>query len=131
MKARIPYSRIPYSKSQILAAKTVVSSMQNEFAQRFLKIMLMTLHEQEGFGKKRITEFYNVFDSAVDDMHKDPAYWDKVDRLLIDEYGLAFAREDYERMESIFYKGPEITEREANEAMKDYKTWLSIHQKEG
>ena len=68
-------------------------------SRRMVKISCLVMHTVFGFGFRRIQRFAAEINRLADESRRDPAFWDHVDKLLIDEIGLAFDREDYEQME--------------------------------
>lgn len=69
-----------------------------EHTRRILKIACIALNEKFGFGAKRCGQFLEEVTSISDKHMDDEAFWIHADKRL-DQIGLPFIPEDYERME--------------------------------
>lgn len=89
MKARIPPKRalLPPDKELIRA---YVDQHQNNVTRRFLKLACAVLHTEFGFGTGRLGKFLAKLNRITDD---DIIWW-HVDKLLIDQLGIEFEREE-------------------------------------
>ena len=97
-------ARIPPDKRMTLAAKSAVDQYiyekTHDELMRFLKIVNVVLNRHFGFGKTRLNRFNAELNSEMSKHKGDPALWVTIDRILIDEIGLPFKREDYESREN-------------------------------
>jgi len=114
MKAR--YTSLPDKRTKDIYEREV-RSMQKDFAVLYEKLCIYNMYMELGFGVKRITAFFDKMGDSVDRMREDPAFWDKVDRTVIDKLGFDYPRCDCEFMEKTFYKPPEISEKEKKQAL--------------
>lgn len=88
-----------------------------QFATLMIKLVLYVTATELSFGRKRLIRLWQAIEDSFDTMHTDPIYWDKLDRLLIDELKLDLPRCDCEFMERQFYRPPEVTADEAQAAV--------------
>ena len=114
MKAR--YTSFPDKRTKDIYEREV-RSMQKDFAVLYEKLCIYNMYMELGFGVKRITAFFDKMGDSVDRMREDPAFWDKVDRTVIDKLGFDYPRCDCEFMEKTFYRPPEISEKEKKQAL--------------
>lgn len=89
MKARIPGSRA-LLKPDKKAVRDYVDQHQKDVARRLLKLACVTLHLHFGFGKERLGRFLMQMNGLMGD----ELLWWHVDKLLIDQIGLEFDREE-------------------------------------
>lgn len=114
MKAR--YTALPDKRTKEVYNRKL-QEMQSGFAVLYEKLLIFTLHTEFGYGHKRISDIIEQVAAKVDDMHNSPVFWDKVDEDVIDNLGFEYPRCDYEAMEKIFYKPPEVTAEEKRQAV--------------
>ena len=89
MKARIPGSRA-LLKPDKKAVRDYVDQHQKDVTRRLLKLACVTLHLHFGFGKERLGRFLMQMNGLMGD----ELLWWHVDKLLIDQIGLEFDREE-------------------------------------
>ena len=89
MKARIPGSRA-LLKPDKKAVRDYVDQHQKDVTRRLLKLACVTLHLHFGFGKERLGRFLMQMNGLMGD----ELLWWHVDKLLIDQVGLEFEREE-------------------------------------
>lgn len=89
MKARIPGSRA-LLKPDKKAVRDYVDQHQKDGTRRLLKLACVTLHLHFGFGKERLGRFLMQMNGLMGD----ELLWWHVDKLLIDQIGLEFDREE-------------------------------------
>lgn len=89
MKARIPGSRA-LLKPDKKAVRDYVDQHQKDVARRLLKLACVTLHMHFGFGRERLGKFLMQMNGLMGD----ELLWWHVDKLLIDQIGLEFDREE-------------------------------------
>lgn len=116
MKAH--YTSFPDKRSQRLYAD-MSKDMQERFAILYEKVLIHTLNQKFGWGVKRIKELVDEMNAAVDEMHNSPTFWDKVDEVVIKKMGFDYPKCDYEYMEKVFYKPPEISMQDKRAAVAD------------
>jgi len=98
MKARIPLNTKVKKQVQIeVEAEWHKLEKQKsvEMAQRCLKVFLYVLNRDHGFGKKRLTEFYNRCGEFLATADSNEVFWEQVDRTIIDTYGFNELGRDY------------------------------------
>ena len=90
---------------------------ERAFATVMIKLVMYVYSTTEHKGKAATERFWNNIEESLDLMHTDPVFWDRVDALLIDKYKYDLPPFDLEYMEQAFYRPPEITEKEAEQAV--------------
>lgn len=98
MKARIP-GKNQLSKRQKKAIEEYANEHfekeQFDYMRKLLKIMCVALNELYGFGGKRLAPLIQKISDVCEEYEHDEIYWHHVDRIVIDEMGLEFDREEY------------------------------------
>ncbi len=94
MKARIPPNNRMTSVAKSAVDRYIYEKTHDELM-RFLKIVNVVLNRHFGFGKTRLNRFNSELNGEMAKHQGDPALWVTIDRILIDEIGLPFEREDY------------------------------------
>lgn len=107
MKARIP-PKNRLSRSAIKAVNEYAAEKSHDELTRFLKMVNVVLNRYFKLGKKRLNRFNSLLRDEMMKHQGDPALWVTVDRILIDEIGLPFQREDYERREQAMIEAKKI-----------------------
>ena len=98
MKARIPLPNDLKSavKTEIAAEwKKIQKEKSLEMAQRCLKVYLYVLNRDYGFGKKRLTDFYNRCGEFMKTSDDNEVFWEQLDKVIIDTYGFSELGRDY------------------------------------
>ena len=93
MKAHIP-ARAALSKEAKLAVKEYVDSYEKDCMRRFLKLSCVALHtdEKDPYGAVRLARYLKrITEPALND---DEIFWHHVGKLLIDQMGIQFEREE-------------------------------------
>ena len=72
------------------AVRDYVDQYQKDVTRRLLKLACVALHLEFGFGKDRLGRFLMKMNSLMGD----ELLWWHVDKLLIDQIGLEFDREE-------------------------------------
>lgn len=98
MKARIPPQR-KLNRQTLGAVDDYMRQKTHSELTRFLKIVIVVLNRYFGFGTKRLNRFSSLLNAEMAKHQGDPALWVTVDKIVIDELKLPFAREDYEERE--------------------------------
>ena len=72
-----------------------------DMANRFFKLFCVALHREPKFrfGKYRLSRVLQVVNDMCVEAEKDEIFWYHVDRIVIEEIGLDFVKEDYDRMD--------------------------------
>lgn len=89
MKARIP-GRRALLKPDKQAVRDYVDQHQKDVTRRLLKLACVSLPLEFGFGKGRLGRFLMKMNSLMGD----ELLWWHIDKLLIDQVGLEFDREE-------------------------------------
>ena len=100
MKARTPYFRTAKEKRMIRDEvmtewRKIEAEELRKMAQRCLKIFLLVLHRDHGFGKKRANDFYKACGELLAGSQDDEVFWEHVDRVVIDYLGITEFERDY------------------------------------
>lgn len=98
MKARIPLPNDLKSavKTEIAAEwRKIQKEKALEMAQRCLKVYLYVLNRDYGFGKKRLTDFYNRCGEFMATADDNEVFWEQLDKVIIDTYGFNELGRDY------------------------------------
>lgn len=98
MKARIPPQR-KLNRQTLGAVDDYMRQKTHNELMRFLKIVNVVLNRRFGFGTVRLNRFNSMLNEEMAKHQGDPALWVTVDKIVIDELKLPFAREDYEERE--------------------------------
>jgi len=98
-----------------------ISEMQKGFAVLYEKLLIYTFHTEFGFGEKRLKQMFEAVTAQVDNMHDDPAFWDKVDKDVIGNLHFDYPKCDCEFMEKVFYKPPQVSAEEKRLAVSDFR----------
>lgn len=78
-------------------------------AQRCLKIFLFVLHRDYGFGKKRLTDFYNACGALLATADTNVVFWEQIDRSIVDELGFTELGRDYTERGKAVREGEHVT----------------------
>lgn len=90
MKARIPADKKLTSREK-LACEEYVRVKEGGATRRLLKLMCVALHK-EGFGTMRLGRVLDEMNAMIN--QKDEILWWHIDKLVIDQLGIAFEREE-------------------------------------
>lgn len=101
MKARIKpvYS---VNKKQKEAVKEYIQEemkvQQAGVTRRVFKLWCASLNKTYGLGKGRLSVVLGDVSKLCEEKENDPVFWAHIDKLVIEQIGLDFIREDYEAM---------------------------------
>ena len=102
MKARIPNSA-KFSKKQQEAINKLIKEQYEKEAQdiirRVYKLLCVTMNEEHGHGKTRCLRTIDKIARLSEEHKHDEVFWYHVDKVVIEQMGIPFECEDYERME--------------------------------
>lgn len=99
MKARIPMQFTNKQKAAIRDAVEQETRRQEQGnVRRIFKLLCASLHEEYGFGKVRCMRILDRINKTAAEHDHDEVYWHHVDTLM-EQMGLAFVREDYEKVD--------------------------------
>ena len=92
MKARMP---IPNRQKKRLReyAAAEIEAQGKDRTRRFFKLMCVALHELYGFGSQRLGAVIDRISTLTDEHRQDEMFWRHVDRVVIEELGMPFDRE--------------------------------------
>ena len=91
MKAHIPAKKALSAPTK-KAVREYVEEYERDCMRRFFKLACTALHEEFGFGKDRLARF--ILDTSRNAERKDELFWWHTDKLLIDQMGIQFDREE-------------------------------------
>ena len=97
MKAHIPLRNKFTKRTQkdmLALAEQELSKKQFGFTRRMFKAFCYCLNRDFGFGKKRLEFLINSIRALLDESLTDEAFWEHLDRVVIDELGIEFEREE-------------------------------------
>jgi hypothetical protein len=73
---------------------------QKNCMRRIYKLIAVHLNDEYGFGKKRIERLFKACgEDALELQQEDEVFWYHVDDFVINQLGLGFEREDYDKMD--------------------------------
>ena len=98
MKAKLPLPK-NLKEMAFRFAKEETERQQKNATRRLYKIMILALVLVFGFGKTRIQRFKDMVNELVEQSATDEAFYYHLDKRLIDQLGLDFEREDYEKLD--------------------------------
>ena len=62
---------------------------------RYYKLVAVALNNRFGFGKKRILEVFDEISELSRQREQDEIFWAHMDKIVINQIGLEFERENY------------------------------------
>ena len=62
---------------------------------RYYKLVAIALNNKFGFGKKRILEVFDEISELSRQREQDEVFWAHMDKIVINQIGLEFERENY------------------------------------
>lgn len=93
-------ARIPLTKAQKKIARQEISAILDREEQnrtrRMYKLICYALNRKFGFGASRICQMISEVDRLIKESESDEIFWEHLDRVVIDEIGLKFDRENAE-----------------------------------
>lgn len=98
MKARLPISNKMKSQVRQEVAKEYERQGQDA-TRRIFKLFCIALNEKYGFGKQRLLSILQEVECLSVESQQDEVFWTHIDRVVIDQMGIEFEREDYELMD--------------------------------
>ena len=90
MKAHIPVDRRTVRENERLT-KIHVEEERHCMTRRVFKVLVYVLHNEFGFGVKRINRVVKGMESLMKE--DNPIFWEQLDRHVIDYLGIPFERE--------------------------------------
>lgn len=66
---------------------------------RCYKTFAVTLNQQFGFGKARITKLFDSISDISKERDKDEVFWRHIDDIVINQIKIPFERENYEDLD--------------------------------
>lgn len=97
MKAHIPLKNKFTKRTQedmIALAEQELSKKQFGFTRRLFKAFCYCLNRDFGFGKARLEKLIDSVNKLMNEVPTDEAFWEHLDRVVIDELGVEFEREE-------------------------------------
>ena len=92
MKAHIPVDRRTRREINRLTDEYLKDHKEG-FKRRVLKAVYYTLNREFGFGKSRIQRLDAALWELMNESRTDEAFFEHIDRVVIDEMGVQFKRE--------------------------------------
>lgn len=78
--------------------KEELKVQQAGVTRRVFKLFCASLNKQYGFGKGRLSVVLGDVSALCEEKANDPVFWSHIDKLVTEQIGLDFQREDYEAM---------------------------------
>ena len=66
---------------------------------RYYKLVAVVLNEKFGFGKQRIQRVFEEISELGKQREHDEVFWAHVDKVVIDQIGIEFERENYDDLD--------------------------------
>lgn len=100
MRARVPVQYTAEQRKQIkkMIAEEYDKHREKEFAdgiRRNYKMIAYALNRKYGFGKGRIGELLLEIQELAEESRTNPDFWRHLDKVVVDEIGLEFGKEQY------------------------------------
>lgn len=93
-------ARIPLTKEQKKIARqeiaTILDREEQNRTRRMYKLICYALNRKFGFGAYRICQMIEEVGKLIQESEKDEIFWEHLDRVVIDEIGMNFERENHE-----------------------------------
>lgn len=93
MKARIPPSR-QMKREAYRLTMDYIEKERNKVMRRFFKLFMCVMHEEFGFGVRRLNRLVNRVNELTAQGENNPIFWKEIDHTVIDYMGIPF---DYEK----------------------------------
>ena len=97
MKARMPLRNKLTKRTQedmIALAEQELNKKQFGFTRRLFKAFCYCLNRDFGFGKVRLEKLIDSVNKLMNEVLTDECFWEHLDRVIIDELGIEFEREE-------------------------------------
>ena len=100
MKARIP-GRVTRRQEGVIREKVrdEYQRQGQEMSRRIFKLFCVSLNKEFGFGKWRLSRLLNEVSVLSNEKQHDEVFWSHIDKVLIEQIGIEFPREDYNKMD--------------------------------
>jgi hypothetical protein len=84
-----------------MKAHIVSGSSRQELGQmrRWFKLLCVALYQRYDFGPQRLGKVIDEISRLSDEQKDDPVFWEHVDRLLVDQLGMNFDKENYKEVD--------------------------------
>ena len=95
MRARLPINK--KIKNKVKEEVAMEYERQGADAtRRLFKLFCVSLNKKYGFGKIRISKVLQEVEELSLESKKDEAFWTHTDKVVIDQIGIDFEKENYE-----------------------------------
>lgn len=98
MKARLPMNKKEKDKIKQEVEKEY-EKQGNAAMRRIFKLMCAVLNEEKGYGKIRCSQIIGRIGELSEKHRSDEVFWTHIDKVVIDQMGMEFDREDYSIMD--------------------------------
>ena len=96
-------ARLPINKKQKARIREEVAAeykrQGDDISRRIFKLFCVALNRRCGFGKERINRLLDFVNQLGVDREHDEVFWYHIDKIVIDQMGVEFERENYEVMD--------------------------------
>lgn len=77
----------------------VYQEESNGMFRRYYKLLAVSLNRKFGFGKQRIQRVFEDISELSKQREHDEVFWAHVDKVVIDQLGIEFKRENYDDLD--------------------------------
>ena len=100
MKARLP-QKISKRQEGVIREKVKDEYQRQgqEMSRRIFKLFCVSLNKQFGFGKYRLSRLLADISELSDAKRHDEVFWSHIDKVIIEQIGINFPRENYDKMD--------------------------------
>ena len=100
MKARIPTKFTKRQEGMIRQkVRDEYQRQGQEMSRRIFKLFCVALNKEFGFGKLRLFNLLNEVSKLSNEKQHDEVFWSHIDKVVIEQIGIEFPREDYNKMD--------------------------------
>lgn len=101
MKARLPH-RVTKRQEGVIREKVKDEYQRQgqEMSRRIFKLFCVALNKQFGFGKYRLSRLLCEVGALSDEKQRDDVFWSHIDRVVIEQIGIEFPRENYDNLDN-------------------------------
>ncbi len=96
MRSRLPaVNRITLKQQKAIREQVEIeiTKMNEQRTNLILKLMCYVLNREFGFGKLRLSVACQKIGDLANEHEQDEAFWEHLDRVVIDEIGIGFTRD--------------------------------------
>lgn len=80
--------------------KKEFQNQSSDMTRRVMKVFCIALNQEFGFGKERLMKLIAKVEEISTEREHDEVFWARVDRYVNEYIGMAFDKENYDRMDN-------------------------------